>query len=154
MSFGKGKGDKGQKSRMRNFDDQLIDASPGGGDAPDLSPTAPPKVTNVRQTKAWLDTTGGAKRLWTVYKNTLVTAFQRMNRTEQIALIDKGSVIVTIGVVVVVLATFYQMLPSLLRIFLAPGMIAGAWFFAKRVVTPVMIARFEHYLNPDVGDDR
>jgi hypothetical protein len=151
MSFGKSKGDKGQKSRSRNFDDQLIDASPGGADSPNLTPSAPAKPSNVRQTKAWLETTGGVKRLWSVYINTLVTSFQKMNRTEQIALIDKGSVIVTIGVVVVVLATFYQMLPSLLRIFLAPGLIAGAWFFAKRVVTPVMIARFEHHLNADVG---
>jgi hypothetical protein len=151
MSFGKGKGDKGQKSRLRNFDDQLIDASPGGADSPNLTPSAPNKPISVRETKAWLETTGGVKRLWALYINTLTTSFQKMNRTEQIALIDKGSVIVTIGVVVVVLATFYQMLPSLLRIFLAPGLIAGAWFFAKRVVTPVMIARFEQYLNADVG---
>lgn len=148
MSFGKSRGDKGPRSRPKNFDDQVIDASPGG-DSPNLQ--APGKPTNVRETKAWVQTTGGAKRLWAVYVQTLKTSFQKMNRTEQIGLIDKGSVIITIGVVVVVLATFYQMLPSILRIFLAPGMIAGAWFFAKRVVTPVMVARFEHHLNADVG---
>ncbi len=148
MSFGKSKGGKGQKSRSKNFDDQLIDASPGGNDAPNLNA---PKPIDVRQTKAWLETTGGVKKLWAVYVNTLVSSFQRMNRGEQIALIEKGSVIVTIGVVVVVLATFYQMLPSIVRIFLAPGLVAGAWFFAKRVVTPVMIARFEDHLNADVG---
>lgn len=73
-----------------------------------------------------------------------------MSRAEQIELIEKGSVIITIGVVAVVLASgLYHMMPSMLRIFVAPALLGAAWFFAKRIVTPVLVTRFDHYLNRD-----
>ena len=81
------------------------------------------------------------------FLNSIIVAFKKFNRTDQLQLIGKGSEIVTIAIVVDFLITFYQMLPWLLRLFLAPVLIGGAWFFAKEIVTPFMIKKLERYLN-------
>ena len=73
-----------------------------------------------------------------------------MNRTEQESLITKASVIITIGVTTLALVVFYPLVPQLVRVFLVPGAIFGAWWLGGKVVSQVVIARLEPMLNkPD-----
>ena len=150
MSFGKSKGDKPQRGRSKNFDDQIIDASPG--DNPQemaMSPTSGARPANIRETKAWQNVSGGIKGIWSTYLQTLSNAFGRMNRDEQVDLIVKGSQIVTIGVAVVGLGLFYYFLNVTIRVLLTPALLVGAWFLGSKVVAPVMVDRLNQYLSPD-----
>jgi hypothetical protein len=150
MSFGKSKGDKPQKSRSKNFDDQIIDASPG--DNPQdmaMSANSSARPANIRETKAWKNVSGGIKGMWGNYIQTLINAFGRMNREEQIDLIIKGSQIITIGVAVVGLGLFYYFLNVTIRVLATPALLVGAWFLGTKVVAPIMVERLNQYLNQD-----
>lgn len=150
MSFGKSKGDKPQRSRSKNFDDQIIDASPG--DNPyemSMNPGNGTRPNNIRETKAWKNVSGGIKGIWATYMQTLATAFGKMNRDEQVDLIIKGSQIITIGVAVVGLGLFYYFLNVTIRVLITPALLVGAWFLGTKVVAPVMIERFNSLLNPE-----
>jgi hypothetical protein len=149
MSYGKGKGNKPRASRPSGLGDGLIDARPGETESPPTEQEQN-KLKNIQQTKAWQNTTSGVKHVWAMYLHSLSASFVRMTRAEQLELIDKGSMVVTIGVTILVLAIIYPMLPSILRLFLTPTLIGGAWLFSKRVVTPVMVSRCANYLNNDV----
>jgi hypothetical protein len=150
MSFGKSKGDKPLKSRSKNFDDQIIDASPG--DNPQdmaMSANSSARPSNIRETKAWKNVSGGIKGVWATYMRTLANAFGKMSRTEQIDLIIKGSQIITIGVAVVGLGLFYYFLNVTIRVLVTPALLVGAWFLGTKVVAPVMTERLNQYLNED-----
>jgi hypothetical protein len=150
MSFGKSKGDKMPRSRSKNFDDQIIDASPG--DTPPEGPMgiqSANRPANLRDTKAWQNVSGGIQGIWAKYLATLASAFSRMTRTEQIDLIIKGSQIVTIGVAVVGLGLFYYFLNVMIRVFATPALLVGAWWVGTNVVAPAMITRFGQYLNEE-----
>jgi hypothetical protein len=81
------------------------------------------------------------------YFNALATSFRKLTRTDQITLIGKFSAIITLWLAIVVTATFYPLLSPFHKIFFAPVLLILAWLFAKAVVTPFMITKFDRYLN-------
>ena len=85
--------------------------------------------------------------MWTQYKNILRTSFVRMTRSEQEALLTKASIIITIGVTIIALGLFYSLIPRMVRVFLVPGALFGAWWIGGKVVAQVIIARFDSFLN-------
>lgn len=149
----KSRGARAEPSRdsrdSANFEG-TIDASPG--EAPGSSKrrsTPQPGARSIKDTKAWQESSGGAKRLWFNYRTLLMTHFQRMTRAEQETLITRISQIITIGSTILIVQFFYYFIPDILRIFLLPALLAAAYFAGTKVVAPLMIARFEQYLNQE-----
>lgn len=128
--------------------------NPGSGGDSDFGPGADSDPMGVPAPPKSLTDTAGYKKgktklseAWMNYKRILRDAFIRMNRTEQESLITKASVIITIGVTTLALVVFYPLIPQLVRVFLVPGAIFGAWWLGGKVVSQVVIARFEPILN-------
>jgi len=130
----------------RRIDNREINAAPGDDDV-SLAVGRPPQ--NIAQTEAWKAGKQGMGRMWNNYKSQLATAFQRMSRPDQEALVQRVCQIVTIGVTGIALLLFYQFIPRLGRVFGVPMAIVGAWWVANRIVTPVVLARLEGILNPE-----
>jgi hypothetical protein len=135
-----------RKGRPRNPREQIVDAAPGDDDVA-LAVGRPPQ--NITDTKAFKAGKQGANRMWNNYKTSLITAFQRMNREDQEALVQRVCMIVTIGVTGIGLLLFYQFIPRLGRVFGVPAAIYGAWWAGNRIVTPVVLARLDNILNKD-----
>ncbi len=140
MTFNKSRGGPGgqRPAGSRVDPGQSIDASPSG--------TAP---RNLRETKIWKDSESGMKRMWANYVNTLKDSFRQMPRAEQEQFIKRICVTVTLGVAALVFQFFYPFLPQLLRVLSLPIMLVAAYWAATKIVTPVMIIRYEEYLNRD-----
>jgi hypothetical protein len=79
--------------------------------------------------------------------NALATSFKKLTRTDQIKFIGKFSTIITLWIALVVTACLYPVLSHFQKIFFAPVLMILAWLFAKAVVTPLMITKFDRYLN-------
>ncbi len=129
-----------------------IDASPGEPPESLASRSAPQQQSDprsIRDTKAWQDSSGGAKRLWHNYRTMLITHFQRMPRSEQETLITRISQIITIGSSVLIIQFFYYFVPDIFRVFLLPALLAAAYFAGTKIVAPLMIDRFEQHLNQE-----
>ncbi len=123
-----------------------IDASPG--ERPSLSrPGTGGGPRNLQETKAWQEGTGGLKRMWRNYLTMLGTQFKKMSRREQEDLITRLSQIVTIGSAALITMLFYGFIPLFLKIFVLPGILLGAYWAGTNIVSPIMIARYEQYLN-------
>jgi hypothetical protein len=140
------------KSRGGNRDDKArktgsgrtsesIDASPG-----DVSLDRP---RNVTETKAWKEGQAGARRIWWNYKQSLIDSFKKMPRAMQEQMISQISMIVTIGTTALLLSFFYNFLPQMIRVMGVPLMGIAAWWAGTRIVAPIMIGRYEEYLNRD-----
>jgi hypothetical protein len=127
---------RGGKSR------ESIDASPGNA-----SLDAPARPKNIRETKAWQDGSAGVKKMWWNYKQTLSESFKRMGRAQQEQLITQLSMIVTIGTTILLLSFFYNFLPQVVRVFALPLIGVGSWWAGTRIVAPIMIGRYDEYLN-------
>jgi hypothetical protein len=147
---------KQPKSGARRFDDGF-DASPNdlrtvedAGKNGLRKTSGKPK--NIMETKAWQESTGGARRFWHNYVNNLSTHFQRMNRKGQEELITRLSQIISIGTAVITMSAWYWFLPQGFRVIALPIIIVGSWWVGTRIVAPAMIARFEKYLNKDDDD--
>lgn len=109
---------------------------------------------DITDTQGWKSSSKGFQRFWNNYKTVLVTSFNRMNRREQEDLIDKFSMIITIGVTCLIILIFYPVIPRLLRVLGLPVALLAAWWAGRRVVGPVVIDRMEKYLKrPDRYDD-
>ncbi|MFN8655300.1 MAG: hypothetical protein U0105_03075 [Candidatus Obscuribacterales bacterium] len=117
---------------------------------PDRDPRVPAPPKSLTDTAGYKKGKTKLSEAWLTYKRILREAFIRMNRTEQESLITKASVIITIGVTTLALVVFYPLVPQLVRVFLVPGAIFGAWWLGGKVVSQVVIARLEPMLNkPD-----
>jgi len=154
----KGKGKPGSRSSMRGPRqlDSGFDASPGGADLPAVTDGASrfgngkkggPK--NIQETKAWKDSVGGVQRFWGNYVNTLKTAFKRMDRRQQEDLITRMSQIMTIGTAIITMNVWYYFMPQQVRVITPPIVLFGCWWIGTKIVGPSMIARFDHFLNPE-----
>jgi hypothetical protein len=130
--------------------DQFIDASPGD-QVSDISAGQQlgSKPRSIQDTQAWKGGAKGLKSLWNNYLGTLKDSFANMPRSTQLELINKGSIIVTMGVAVISLGLFYYFLPTIVRVFAAPALLVTAWFVGTKLVFPMVRDRLEPYLNAD-----
>lgn len=118
----------------------LIDASPGGpGDRP----------SNITETKAWKSSKKGVGRFLFNYKKLLHDSFVRMDRQEQEALIEKFSMVITMGVCVLMLLAFSGVLPREARVLGFPVAIAVSWWVGTRIVAGVVIERLDSIMNKE-----
>ncbi|HEY9871094.1 MAG TPA: hypothetical protein V6D08_18150 [Candidatus Obscuribacterales bacterium] len=154
MDFKKSRG--GKRGEQRSSD-KTFSASPDPGATIDARPTGePPPLAkqagggprNIQETKAWKESTSGLQRMWHNYLNMLGTQFRRMSRADQEALITRLCQIVTIGSAALVTMLFYGFIPLFLKIFVLPGILLAAYWAGTNVVAPIMIVRYEQYLNP------
>lgn len=143
----------------------IIDATPGNGrvDHVDVEPNSdkqplPRSAAGQAgdQGRGWQSANSPLKGLgnavapfWAKYMELLRTSFQRMNRTEQVQLIVKAAIVVSVGLSAVGLEFFYYFLPLFVRVIAAPLVVVLSWWFGARIVAPMMITRFEHYLNKE-----
>ena len=135
-------------------DDAVVNMSPSGDVPPaqsDLGP--PPRPNNITDTKAWNASRQGMGRALSNYRELLRVAFRRLSRYQQEELIGRFCMVITIGVTILVTLMFYSLIHRALRIIIVPGAIFAAWWVAKAVVKPVIIARFEPMLNPPGSDN-
>jgi hypothetical protein len=137
---------KNRNTEKRAAKEQLVNAAPGDDDVA-LAVGRPPQ--NIRETEAWKASKRGMGRMWHNYKAHLTTSFQRMNRDEQEALVQRVCVIVTLGVTGIALLLFYQFIPRIGRVFGVPAALFGAYWGGHTIVTPVVLARLETILNKD-----
>lgn len=121
---------------QQNMDDGIIDASPG-----------PASPRNITETEVWKTSRRGVSRFWTNYKRLLSDSFNRMDRDEQETLIQKFSVIITVGVTILVLLTFYSIIPSFIRLFAVPVGFVAAWWAGRNLVARVVIERMQTKLK-------
>ena len=77
----------------------------------------------------------------------LTTKFKQLPRAEQETLITRISQVVTMGSSVLVIQLFYSFLPLFLRVLALPLALVAAWWAGTRVVAPMMIIRYDKYLN-------
>lgn len=139
MNYGKRQNPQGGKDDMRGG---MIDATPES-QGQELNQA----LRSVQDSKVWKDSTSGIKSLWGNYLQTLANSFNRMSRVQQESLISRICIIMTIGVSIILINLFYSFFPPLVRALMPPLVLALAYFAGARVVTPVMIARFEEHLN-------
>jgi len=132
MSGMRGRGSKGPG-------DGRIDATPPKGGS--MSPR------NIQETQVYKEGQAGVKRFWSNYTTMLKTQFQRMSRAEQEGMITRLCQIVTIGSAMLVTSLFYSFLPLFLRVFALPVMFLAAYWAGTKVVSPIMIVRYDQYLN-------
>ncbi len=107
------------------------------------------KPHNIRETKAYLKAQTGAKRMWSNYVAFLGSSFRRMDRDEQIAIIQKFLMALSIGIAVLAISMFYSLLPQQLRVLAVPIAVGAAWWFGSKVIAPQTINRLDKYINPD-----
>lgn len=112
-------------------------------------PSSSGRKRDITETDAFRQSSKGAKRLWSNYRNILKESFHRMSRGEQEDLIEKFAMIITIGVTVLVVLIFYPVIPRLLRVLGLPVALVMAWWAGRKVVAPVLIDRLEHMLNKE-----
>lgn len=135
---------KGRKTEGRAAGEQF-DAAPGDNDVVMLG--RPPQ--NIGETQAWKASKRGMGRMWNNYKTHLTTSFNRLQRADQEALVQRVCVIVTLGVTGIALLLFYQFIPRLGRVFGVPAALFGAYWVGNKIVTPVVLARLDNILNKD-----
>ncbi|MBY0550983.1 MAG: hypothetical protein K2W95_27135 [Candidatus Obscuribacterales bacterium] len=118
----------------------LIDASPGG---PNDRPS------NITETKVWQSSKKGVGRFLFNYKKLLHDSFVKMDRQEQEALIEKFSMVITMGVCVLMLLAFSGVLPREARVLGFPVAIAVSWWVGTRVVAGVVIERMDSIMKKE-----
>jgi len=147
---GPAKSPAGAPRRGADSDDGSIDMSPGG---PPVSGRAgagsgPGQGRHsIQDSKVWQEGRTGVRKLWSDYKTMLVTYFQRMPRSEQEDLITRLCLIVTMGVGALALMFFYGFVPQYVRIIVVPAVLGGAYWAGTKIVAPIMIVRYDQYLN-------
>jgi hypothetical protein len=129
---------------------QFIDASPGNDSPPiGIGTNDGKKKKSVEDSKIWRDTSRGAGAIWNGYLNTLKGSWNRMTRAGQEELVNKASVIVTVGATMVTLCLFYYFLNQQLRVILLPLIGILSWFLAHKVVSPMIIERLAPYMHDE-----
>lgn len=129
--------------KKQGNDDEVIDATPGNSPASNMSN----RPRNIAETKVWKESTGTAKKAWSNYLGMLSDRFQMMPRFEQEQFITRLSVIFTMGATIIVMVMFYSFLPTAVRLLALPGALVASYLAGLKIVTPIMISRYEQYLN-------
>ncbi|MBP6747214.1 hypothetical protein KA344_18430 [bacterium] len=144
------KGSMGAGSKKPDPNKAVFDATPEE-DGADISHDGKSalKPHDIRDTKAYLKAQNGAKRMWSNYVAFLGSSFQRMERDEQIATIQKFSMVFSIGIAALAISCFYSMLPQPIRVIAVPIAIGGAWWFGTKVIAPQLVNRLDKYIHPD-----
>ena len=106
-------------------------------------------VNNITESKAWKSSSRGAKRFWFNYKKLLHDSFVAMTRDEQEALIEKFSVILTLGVTVLLLLAFSAVLPPQVRVLGFPVALFVAWWLGSRLIAGAVIDRLEGIMKQE-----
>lgn len=137
-------------SKRSNQDKAVFDATPEE-DGADISHDGKSalKPHDIRETKAYQKAQVGLKRMWANYVAFLGSSFQRMERDEQIATIQKFSMAFSIGIAALAISCFYSLLPQQLRVLAVPMVIGGAWWFGTKVIAPQTINRLDKYIHPE-----
>lgn len=145
-----GKGGMGASSKRPDPKKAVFDATPEE-DGADISHDGKSalKPHDIRETKAYLKAQKGAKRMWSNYVTFLGASFQRMERDEQISIIQKFSMVFSIGIAVLAISCFYSLLPQQLRVLVVPIGVGVAWWFGSKVIAPQTINRLDKYIHPD-----
>ncbi|CAN5357773.1 hypothetical protein BH11CYA1_BH11CYA1_24350 [soil metagenome] len=144
------KGRMGSGSKKGDPSKAVFDATPeeGGADISHDGKSAG-KPHDIRETKAYKKAQVGAKRMWDNYIAFLGASFQRMNRDEQLATIQKFAMAFSIGIAALAISCFYALLPQALRVPAVPLILAAAWWFGSKVIAPQTINRLDKYIHPD-----
>lgn len=144
------KGSMGAGSKKPDPNKAVFDATPEE-DGADISHDGKSalKPHDIRETKAYLKAQNGAKRMWSNYLAFLGSSFQRMDREEQLATIQKFSMVLSIGIAILAISCFYSLLPQQLRVLVVPFAVGGAWWFGSKVIAPQTINRLDKYIHPD-----
>jgi len=109
---------------------------------------APKRTKKEANKEMWNQGKKGLSDIWENYVQMLRRDFQKRSRESQEQLILRLSQVLTIGCVVVLLNFFYSFIPSVIRLFAFPLLLVAAWFVATRAIAPMIVVRFEEYLNP------
>ncbi len=142
MDFSKMRGSGNSRREDSGDLPQRVSERPGSS-----GPSGSMGPKNITETKAFQKGVGGLRSMWGNYLDVLAAHFQKMNRPQQELFILRMCQVITIGCAIVVATIFYGYIPVMVRVFAFPIFIAGAWFTATRVVSPTIIAQFEHKLN-------
>ena len=144
------KGRMGSGAKRPDPNKAVFDATPEE-DGIDISHDGKSAVKphDIRETKAYLKAQNGAKRMWSNYLAFLGSSFQRMEREEQIATIQKFSMAFSIGIAVLAISFFYSLLPQQLRVLAVPIALGSAWWFGTKVIAPQAINRLDKYIHPE-----
>lgn len=134
------------KKGNRGSDDRVLNVAPDDSSGPDGMP-APPRSYGGNQ--QWNSSKQGLSRVWNNYRTHLGNSFKRLPRYQQEALVGRMCLIITVGVTGLALLLFYSLINRAVRIVLVPAAICGAWYAANKLVTPVVLARLENYLNEE-----
>lgn len=138
---------------LKKFISNLVHGKNPDSDASIIDPASRASATdtrsprNVLETKIWQNSVGAISKFWANYQNLLSLSFKRMPREMQEQLISRICMIITIGVATILIMFFYPFIPQYIRIPLVPISIIGSYWLANRVVSPVMLSRYEHILN-------
>jgi hypothetical protein len=149
------------KKRRGRVDDRVLNVAPGddppnSGDIPSPPKNLAHKDRQMGNSKpeAWKNSRAGMNKAWNNYRGHLANSFSRMSRYQQEQLVERMCLIVTIGVTGLALLLFYSLINRTVRVFLVPAAIVGAWWAAKKIVTPVVLDRLSGLLYPyDQPDD-
>jgi hypothetical protein len=106
-------------------------------------------VKNIRDTQVWKASVSGISGMWGNYLNILQRSFQRMSRLEQESLIRKICIAITLGIACLVAMFFYGMVDRTIRLIGLPLFILSAYWASTKIVTPMMIVRYDQYLNKE-----
>ncbi|HEY9792816.1 MAG TPA: hypothetical protein V6D22_20615 [Candidatus Obscuribacterales bacterium] len=146
------------KKRRGRVDDRVLNVAPGDDDAPNAGDIPRPPKNLARSNKdmqmgnskpePWKNGRAGVNKAWNNYRGHLSSSFSRMTRYQQEQLVERMCLIVTIGVTGLALLLFYSLINRTVRVFLVPAAIVGAWWAAKKIVTPVVLDRLSGLLNP------
>lgn len=141
----KGKGGFGGSKE----NDETFDASPVGDHDISAHGSNGKRPHSIKETEAWKKGSNGMMKAWHNYTSYISASFSRMGRFEQEGYITKFSMVLTIGIAVVALQCFYQVLLQPIRVISLPIVVGIAWYLGNKVIAPTMIKRFERYLNPE-----
>lgn len=150
------------KERRGRTDDRVLNVAPGDdppspGDIP-----RPPsnfalkgkQMDKGRPEPPWKASKTGVTKAWGNYRQHLAGSFSKMTRYQQEMLVERMCLIITIGVAGLALLLFYPLISRNVRVFLVPAVVVGAWWAAKKIVTPVVLDRLGSLLNKqDPFDD-
>ena len=149
------------RKRRGAMDDRVLNVAPG--DDPPNSGDIPRPPSNLaskgrqmdkgRPEPGWKASKAGVSKAWGNYRQHLATSFSKMNRYQQEVLVERMCLIITIGVTGLALLLFYPLISRNIRVFLVPAVIVGAWWAAKKIVTPVVLDRLGGLLNNPEYDD-
>lgn len=156
MDFNKSRGGRGGSGSSRpgsSRRDTEFDANPdtiSNRVLPDSSrPGSMDGPRSIHDTKVWQDSSAAGKKMWSNYTDMLKRNFRELSRAQQEQFINRICLITTMGVAALLLMFFYSFLPLFIRVFALPLILGGSYWAGNKVITPIMIIRYEQYLSKE-----